>query len=105
VLDYSVLQRSREIGVRIAIGARRIDIAWGVTADIFVVVAFGAVLGVLPGMASARYVESLLYEVKATDLARLAAPAAGILAIVLIASLRPVLRALRIDPAETLRFE
>jgi len=105
VLDYSVLQRRREIGVRLAIGARRVDIARGVIAGVFLVVAFGAAAGVLLGMASARYVQSLLYEVKATDVLRLWAPALGILAIVLIASLRPVFRALRIDPAETLRVE
>jgi predicted permease len=105
VLDYSVLQRQREIGVRIAIGARRVDIARGVIADVSLVVALGAAAGVLLGMVSARYIASLLYEVKATELLRLAAPACGILVIVLIASLRPVFRALRIDPAETLRVE
>jgi predicted lysophospholipase L1 biosynthesis ABC-type transport system permease subunit len=105
VLDYSVLQRRREIGVRLAVGARAIDIARGVTAEIFLAVAFGAAAGVLLGVASARYVASLLYEVKATDMTRLAAPALGLLGIVLIASLRPVFRALRIDPAETLRVE
>jgi len=105
VLDYSVLQRRREIGVRLAIGARAIDIARGVAAEIFLAVALGAAAGVLLGAASARYVASLLYEVKATDVTRLATPALGILGIVLIASLRPVLRALRIDPAETLRVE
>jgi ABC-type antimicrobial peptide transport system permease subunit len=105
VLDYSVLQRQREIGVRLAIGARRIDIARGVTADIFLVVLFGAAAGVFVGLAAARYIQSLLYEVKATDILRLGAPALGILAIACIASLRPVLRAMRIDPAETLRME
>ena len=105
VLDYSVLQRRREIGVRLAIGARAIDIARGVALEIFLAVAFGATAGVLLGLVSARYVVSLLYEVKATDMTRLVAPAVGLLGIVLMASLRPVFRALRIDPAETLRVE
>jgi len=105
VLDYSVLQRRREIGVRLAIGARRVDIARGVIAGVFLVVAFGGAAGVLLGIASARYVQSLLYEVKATDVLRLWEPALAILAMVAIASLRPVFRALRIDPAETLRVE
>jgi ABC-type antimicrobial peptide transport system permease subunit len=105
VLDYSVLQRRREIGVRLAIGARAIDIARGVSMEMFVIVAFGAAAGVLLGLASARYVASLLFDVKARDITQLATPALGILGIVLIASLRPVFRALRIDPAETLRVE
>jgi predicted lysophospholipase L1 biosynthesis ABC-type transport system permease subunit len=105
VLDYSVLQRRREIGVRLAIGARAVDIARGVTAEVFLVVAFGAAAGVLLGMVASRYIQSLLYEVKATGIVRLAAPASGVLAIAFIASLRPVFRALRIDPAETLRVE
>lgn len=105
VLDYSVLQRRREIGLRLAIGARAIDIARGVTTEILLVVALGAAAGVLLGAPSARYIESLLFGVKATGMRGLAAPALGIVAIVLIASLKPVLRAMRIDPAETLRAE
>ena len=67
VLDYSVLQRRREIGIRMAIGAQAGDIALGVTVDVFSMVLIGAVAGLVLGMASARYVEALLYQVKVTD--------------------------------------
>ena len=64
VLDYSVLQRRREIGIRMAIGAQAGDIARRVTADIFSMVLVGAVAGLALGMASVRYIETLLYQVK-----------------------------------------
>jgi predicted permease len=105
VLDYSVLQRRREIGVRLAIGARRSDIARNVTVKITAAVALGGVAGILLGLASARYIESLLYQVKITDPLKMAIPGLGILIIGLAAALRPVLRAIRIDPADMLRVE
>ena len=76
VLDYSVLQRRREIGIRMAIGAQAGDIARRVTVDVFSMVLLGALAGLALGMASVRYIESLLYQVKATDLAMLALPVA-----------------------------
>jgi predicted permease len=105
VLDYGVLQRRREIGIRIAIGAQAGDIARRVTVDIFSMVLVGAVAGVAAGLASVRYVETLLYQVKATDVTILAAPSFTILAAAFLSALPAVIRAVRIDPAETLRAE
>ncbi len=105
VLHYSVLQRRREIGIRIAIGAQAGGVARLVTMDVFAMVAVGAVAGVGLGMLSVRYVESLFYQVKATDLQMLAIPAAAILAGAFLAALRPVMQAVRIDPASMLRAE
>jgi hypothetical protein len=61
VLDYSVLQRRREIGIRIAIGAPAGDIARRVTLDVFSMVVVGALAGLVLSLTSARYIESLLY--------------------------------------------
>ena len=61
--------------------------------------------GVALGMLSVRYVESLFYQVKATDLQMLAIPALAILAGAFLAALRPVIQAVRIDPASILRAE
>ncbi len=105
VLDYSVLQRRREIGIRMAIGAPAGDIARRVTVDVFSMVLLGAIAGLALGMASVRYIESLLYQVKPTDLAMLALPSLAILAAALLAALPAVIRAVRIDPATTLRAE
>ena len=105
VLDYSVLQRHREIGIRMAIGAPAADIARRVTAEVFSMVLLGALAGLALGMASARYIESLLYQVKPTDPAMLTLPALTILVAALLAALPPVIRAVRIDPAKSLRVE
>jgi putative ABC transport system permease protein len=105
VMHYSVLQRRREIGIRIAVGAQAGGIARLVTMDVFAMVIVGAVAGLALGMASVRYVESLFYQVKATDLQMLALPALAILAGALVAALRPVIQAVRIDPASMLRAE
>ena len=105
VLDYSVLQRRREIGIRIAIGAPAGDIARRVTADVFYMVLTGAVAGLTLGLLSMRYIHTLLYGVKATDPGMLALPALTILAATLLAALPAVIRALRIDPVAMLRSE
>jgi predicted permease len=103
VLDYSVLQRRREIGIRMAIGAQAGDIARRVTADVFRMVLAGAVVGLALGMASVRYIATLLYGVQATDVAMLAFPSCAILAAAVVAALPVVLHAVRIDPVTTLR--
>ncbi len=105
VLDYSVLQRRREIGLRMALGAQASDIARRVTADVFSMVLGGALAGLALGFAAARYIQALLYQVKPTDPRMLALPALTILVAALLAALPPVIRAVRIDPARTLRDE
>ena len=105
VLDYSVLQRRREIGIRMAIGAQAGEVARRVTADIFSMVLLGAIAGLLLGIASARYIATLLYEVKASDAGMLAIPALAIFAVAFLAALPAVVRAIRIDPAAMLRGE
>jgi putative ABC transport system permease protein len=105
VLNYSVLQREREIGIRIAVGARIGSIARLVTAQIFVTVFIGAAAGIALGMASVRYVQTLLFGVKGTDPSMLIAPALVLLAAALLAALPSVFRAARIDPSIMLRAE
>jgi predicted permease len=105
VLEYSVIQRRREIGIRMAIGAAAASIARSVTAEVFGMVLAGAVVGLALGMASVRYIQSLLFQVKPTDAVILAIPAVAIVATALIAAVPAVLRAVRIDPATTLRTE
>ena len=105
VLDYSVFQRRKEIGIRVAFGARAGDVVRLVTVDAFSMVLAGALAGLALGFAAARYVQTLLYQVKATDPSMLALPALTIFAAALLAGLPPVLRAARTDPAKTLRAE
>jgi ABC-type antimicrobial peptide transport system permease subunit len=105
VLNYSVLQRRREIGIRVAVGARGGAIVRLVTRSVFTMVLAGLVAGVGLGLASARYMESLFFQVKASDASMLAIPATVILAVAAAATVPAVLRALRIDPVEILRAE
>ncbi|HWB84616.1 MAG TPA: ADOP family duplicated permease [Bryobacteraceae bacterium] len=105
VLDYSVFQRRREIGIRIAVGAQASDLARRVTFDVFSMVLLGAIAGLSLGMVSARYIGSLLYEVKPTGISALALPSLALIAAAILAALPPVIRAIRIDPVEVLRSE
>jgi len=103
VLDYSVLQRRREVAIRMALGAPAGDIVRRVTTGILCMVLAGALGGLMLGMAAVRSIQSLFYQVKPTDPAMLALPWLTILAATLLASLPPIIRAVRIDPATTLR--
>jgi ABC-type antimicrobial peptide transport system permease subunit len=105
VLDYSVVQRRREIGIRVAIGAPSGSIARLVTVEIFAMVVAGAVVGVGLSLAAVRYVATLLYQVKPTEPGVLAIPALTILAAAALAAVPGVVRAMRIDPVSMLRVE
>jgi hypothetical protein len=76
-----------------------------VTAETFSMVFVGAVAGVALGMGSVRFIESLLFDVKATDLTILAIPSLTIFVSALLAAVPAVVRAIRIDPVAMLRSE
>jgi putative ABC transport system permease protein len=105
VLNYGVLERRRELGIRIALGARGSDITWQVTAGTFSMLTLGAAAGVALGVAAERYVTTLLYQVGALDASILALPTVTMFVVALLAALPPVLRAIRFDPAALLRAE
>jgi predicted permease len=105
VLHYSVLQRRREIGIRMAVGAQAGSVVRLVSVEVFTMVLLGAVAGLALGMVSVRYTEALFFQVQATDLTMLAFPSLSILGVALLAALRPVMHAVRIDPASMLRAE
>jgi ABC-type antimicrobial peptide transport system permease subunit len=105
VLDYSVLQRRREFGIRMAVGAPAGDIARRVAREGFIMILAGASGGLGLGMIAVRYIESLLFQVKSTDLAVLIVPFVVILTAASLAALPAVIRAVRIDPVQMLRSE
>ena len=105
VLRYTVLQQRREIGIRLAIGARGWNVARDITAGVLLAVAGGGIAGLLLSIGSARYIETLLYEVQANEPAMLALPALIIIAAASLAAMPAILRAVQIDPAKTLRAE
>jgi predicted permease len=105
VLNYSVLQRRREIGIRMALGARAGDVARRVVTEVFAMLLVGASAGLAAGVASERFIEMLLYAVRPTDVNMLALPVLTIFSAAVLAALPPVIHAVRIDPAVTLRAE
>jgi len=105
VLFYSVIQRHREIGIRIALGARAGNVVRPIVSGISMALAAGTVAGLALGLLSTRFVESLLYEVKGSDPVQLAAPGVVILLAAIVAAAPAVVRALRISPVDLLRAE
>jgi putative ABC transport system permease protein len=105
VLHYSVLQRQKEIGVRLALGARALDIAKQVTAEMSVMAAVGIAGGLAVGFATVHFIASLLYDVKSTDPGMTIIPILVIAGTAVVAALPAVIRAVRIDPASMLRVD
>ncbi len=105
VLDYSVWQRRREIGIRMALGARAGDLTRRITSSVFMMVVVGALAGLAIGMGSVRYIATLLYGVKATEPGILAIPSLAILGAAVLAALPAVIHAVQIDPSTLLREE
>ena len=105
VLNYAVVQQRRDIGVRMALGARAQDVVKHVATNKLTSVAIGATIGGTAGLGFGRMVEALLYEVKPTDPSTFGVTVLALAATAVIATLSPALRAVRIDPAETLRAE
>jgi len=103
VVAYSVTQRTREIGVRMALGAGRTDVIRMIVRQGLGMALVGIVIGIGVAAILTRAMASLLYEVEPTDLQTFAVAASGLILMAVLASLVPALRAARIDPAETLR--
>jgi putative ABC transport system permease protein len=105
VVAYSVSQRTHEIGVRMAIGARPGDVVRLVLGEGGRLAIAGVAAGSVVALAAARLIRGLLFEVSATDPLTFGAVAAALLAVALVASYIPARRATRVDPMVALRGE
>jgi putative ABC transport system permease protein len=103
VVSYRVAQRTHEVGVRVALGARTADVVRLVLRQGMTQIAIGLLLGLGGALAAGRAVRALLFRVDAADPLLLALPVALLAAAGLLASIVPALRALRIDPVQALR--
>jgi putative ABC transport system permease protein len=103
VLDDAVVQRRREIGIRVAIGARAAHVLRSTTSGALAMVALGGLAGWGGAVLLARSLGTLVYEVEATKPAIAAVPCLALLAVAGLAALRPAVHALRIDPVRVLR--
>ncbi|MGH7618470.1 MAG: FtsX-like permease family protein, partial [Gemmatimonadaceae bacterium] len=105
MLAYSVAQRTREIGVRMALGAGVWSVRRLVLRQVGVLTLIGGVIGLAGAIAIARGASSLLFDVKGTD-PMILALAAGLLGLIALgAGLIPAVRASRVDPMQALRYE
>jgi predicted permease len=105
VVSFLVARRTRDIGVRMALGAGRRRVARDVLFGGLALAATGAALGLLGAVILRRFTAALLYEVEASDPWALVAASGTLLAVAAAASLVPALRAMRVDPVEAIRTE
>ena len=104
-LSYRIGRRSGEIGVRMALGARREQVLWMVIRESLILAAAGLIVGVPFSLLVARLLRSNLYGLSQTDLVTFITALLGIAIITLVASFIPARRAASIDPIQALRSE
>ncbi len=103
LLAYAVAQRRREIGIRMALGARASDISGTIGGQAFVMITGGLAAGIGATLLAAPAIRSLLYGISPSDWLTLLLTMVFVLSVGVIATVIPVLRALRVDPATALR--
>jgi putative ABC transport system permease protein len=105
LIAYSVAQRTREIGIRVALGADRLAVVKIIVGEGLALAAAGVVIGLVAAYFLTKTLETLLYEVRPLDPAVLASTCAGVFVVALLASVVPATRALRVDAMTALRAE
>jgi len=105
VLSYLVTQRTREIGLRMALGARRVDVLRVIVGNGARLTLFGLCIGVAVAVVVTRWMSSILFDVKPTDPLTFVAVAAVLSVVAFLASYVPARRAMRVDPMVALRHE
>lgn len=105
VMSFTVLQRTHEIGIRVALGAGRADVLRMVLSKSLALTGVGLAIGMIGASMLTRLLANLLYEVKPTDPATLVAVSVVLIAVSALASYIPARRAARVDPMVALRYE
>jgi predicted permease len=105
VMSYSVARRTREIGIRMALGAERTSVLWLVLREVALMVGVGLAVGIPLAFVLSRIVQSQLFALSAHDPIALAGAAAVLAFVALLAGYLPARRATRVDPMLALRYE
>ena len=105
VIAYGVAQRTREIGIRMALGAQKIDMLRMILRQSLAIVGIGLLVGFVSALAATRLMRALLYGVGATDLPTFAFVILLLSMAALVASYLPARRAMKVDPIVALRYE
>jgi predicted permease len=105
VMAYLTAQRTQEIGIRMALGAQRLDMLRMIFRQSFVLVVGGVVLGIIASFALTRLLASMLYGVQTTDIITYAGVVSVLVAAAALASYIPARRAMKVDPMVALRYE
>lgn len=105
VMAYWVSQRTREIGIRLALGAERSDVLKMVVGQGLSLTMSGVVFGIIGALGLTRFLSSLLYGVKPTDPVTFIAVSLILIVVALLASYIPARRATKVDPMVALRYE
>lgn len=105
LLAFTVVQRTRELGIRVALGARRGHVVWGVVEDGLRLAGAGILVGLVGAYGATRLLRAQLYEVAPTDPAVFLAAPVLLLLMALVAAAAPAIRASRVDPMRALRAE
>ncbi len=104
-MSYRIARCTSEIGIRMALGARRTQVMWMVLREISLLAAIGLTLGLFGAAALSKFIESFLFKMKASDPQALGVAVAALLGALLVAAYIPARRASRIDPIIALRHE
>ena len=104
-MSYGVARRTKEIGIRVALGARRSGVVWMVMREVLVLTVLGLAIGIPLVRGTSKFVDSFLFDMKPNDPLALAIAVSTLLGAALLAGYAPARRAARIDPSTALRDE